>query len=47
MEFGAGIDIDEISDKFDGQGHGSKVKVIQLKNVILEFRPRLSVILCY
>ena len=41
-KFGTGIDLDEISDEFDGQGHRSKVKVIQLKNVILEFWPGLS-----
>ena len=35
-KFGTGVDLDDISDEFDGQGHRSKVKVIQLKNVILE-----------
>ena len=45
-KFGTGIDLDDISREFDGQGQGhmSKVKVIQLKNVILEFWPRLSVL---
>ncbi len=37
--FGTGIDLDDISRKFNGQGHRSKV--IQLKNIILEFWPRL------
>ena len=29
-----GIDIDNISDEFEGQGHRSKVKVARMKNVI-------------
>ncbi len=33
-KFGAGIDVDDISAKFDGQGHRSKVKVARLKNMI-------------
>ncbi len=43
-KFGTGIDHDDISREFDGQGHRSKVKVIQLKNAILEFWPRVSVL---
>ena len=30
-------DLDDVLDKFDGQGHRSKVKVTQLKNVNWEF----------
>ena len=33
-KFGTGIDLDNISEKFEGQGHRSKVKVIHLKKVI-------------
>ena len=33
---GGGIDIDNISDEFEGQGYRSKVKVARLKNVISE-----------
>ncbi len=29
---------------FDGQGHRSKVKVIQLENIIFEFWPGFSVL---
>ncbi len=29
-----GIELDDISDEFDGQGHRVKVKVTMLKNVI-------------
>ncbi len=36
-KFGMGVDTDNISDEFKGQGHSSKVKVARLKNVILEF----------
>ena len=36
-KFGTEIDPDDISDEFDGQGHRSKVKVIQLKTVIFGF----------
>ena len=31
MNFGTGVDLDNIMDEFEGQGHRSKVKVIQLK----------------
>ena len=31
---GTGIDLDKISDEFDGQRHRLKVKVTRLKNVI-------------
>ena len=34
MKFGPSIDLDNISDEFEGQGHRSKLKVIQLKNFI-------------
>ena len=34
MKFGTGIDLDKILDLFVGQGHKSKAKVIQFKNVI-------------
>ena len=43
MKFGTGIDLDNISDEFEGQGHRSKVKVIQLKNVILRVFAWVSV----
>ena len=33
-KFGVGIDLDNISEEFEGQGHRSKVKVANLKNVI-------------
>ncbi len=33
-KFGGGVDLDNISDGFEGQGHRSKVKVTRLKNVI-------------
>ncbi len=33
-KFGGGVDLDNISDGFEGQGHRSKVKVIRLKTVI-------------
>ncbi len=33
-KFGRGIDLDKVSDKFEGQGHRSKVKVAIKKNVI-------------
>ncbi len=36
-KFGTGIDLKEIPEEFTGQGHRSKVQVIQLKNVILKF----------
>ncbi len=36
---GTGIDLDNISAKFDGQGHRSKVKVARLKNVIFRLFP--------
>ena len=36
MKFGTGIDLDNILDKFEGQGHRSKVKVIQIKGVFFE-----------
>ena len=32
-----GIDLDDLLEVFDGQGLNSKVKVIQLKNVISSF----------
>ncbi len=41
-KFGWGIDHDNISYKFEGQGHGSKVKVARLKNVIFGFSDRLT-----
>ncbi len=34
LKFGGGVDRDNISDEFEGQGHRSKVKVARLKNVI-------------
>ena len=34
-KFGTGIDLDQILDEFRGQGHRSKVKVIQLKSITL------------
>ncbi len=34
MKFGTGIDLDNILDKIEGQGHRSKFTVIQMKNVI-------------
>ncbi len=34
LKFGQRIDLDNISDEFEGQGHRSKVKVAMLKNVI-------------
>ncbi len=43
-KFGTGVDLDNISEEFNGQGRRSKVKVIQLKNVVLELWPRLSVL---
>ncbi len=38
LKFSIGIDFDDISDEFDGQGHRSKVKVMRLKNVIFVFQ---------
>ena len=35
-KFGRGLDLDNISDEFEDQGHRSKVKVARLKNVIFE-----------
>ena len=43
MKFGTGIDLDNTLDEFKGQGHRSKVKVIQLKNVIF----RVSALVFY
>ena len=43
MKFGTVIDLNNISDEFEGQGHRSKVKVIWLKNVIFRV---LAWILC-
>ncbi len=43
-KFGTAIDLDDLSDEFDGQCRRLKVKVIQLKNVILEFGPGFSVV---
>ncbi len=43
MKFGTGIDLDNILNKVEGQGHRSKVKVIQLKNVILRVFAWVSV----
>ena len=34
LKFSAGIDLDNISDEFEAQGHRSKVKVAGLTNVI-------------
>ncbi len=34
MKFGIGIDLDDIMDEFDGQGHRSKVKVTKVKDII-------------
>ncbi len=39
-----GIDLDNISDEFEGKGHRSKIKVTMLKNVI--FRTYLWCVLC-
>ena len=35
-KFGGGVYLDDISDKFEGQGHRSKIKVVMLKNTILK-----------
>ncbi len=35
-KFSTGTDLDDILDKFYGQGHGSKVKVTRSKNVIFK-----------
>ncbi len=43
MKFGTGIDLDNISDELNGQGHRSKVKVIRPKNVMFVFWPGYSV----
>ncbi len=44
MKFGTGIDFVNILGEFEGQGHRSKVKVIELKNVIfIEFLLGFSV----
>ena len=43
MKFGIGIDLDNILDEFEGQGRGSNVKVIQLKNVIFRVLTWFSV----
>ena len=43
-KIGMGIDLDDLSDGSGGQGHRSKVKANQLKNVIFEFLPRFSVL---
>ena len=34
LKFGGGVDLDNISDEFEGHGHRSKAKVARLKNVI-------------
>ncbi len=45
---GGGIDLDNISDEFEGQGHRSKFKVTRLKNVISEVSDGLSLcIFCH
>ena len=43
MKFGIGIDLDNILFEFEGQGHRSKVKVMQLKNVICRILAWFSV----
>ena len=40
--FGGGVDLDNISNEFEGQGHRSKVKVARLKNVIFGFSGGLT-----
>ena len=35
-KIGRDIDLDDISDEFEGQGHRSKVKITRLKNMILQ-----------
>ena len=42
-KFGTGIDLDNILDRIEGQGHRSNVKVIQLNNVIFKVFPGFSV----
>ncbi len=42
-KFGTEIDLDDLSAEFDGQGHRSKIKVIQLTTVIFGF---LAWVLC-
>ncbi len=44
-KFCTAIDLEDLSDEFNGQGRRSKVKVIQLKNVILEFGPALTTLI--
>ncbi len=34
-KFGTGVNIDNISDEFEGQGHRSKAKVAILENMVL------------
>ena len=36
LKIGVTIDLDNISDEFEGQGHRSKVKVAMLKNVFFK-----------
>ncbi len=44
-KFGGGIDFDNISDEFEGQGHRSKVKITSLKKVISEVSDGLVFVL--
>ncbi len=41
-KFGRGMDLDYISDEFEGQGHRSKVKVVILKNTIFKISDGLA-----
>ncbi len=44
LEFGTGIDLDDILDGFDGQGHRSKFKVIWLRKSNFLWVLKISVI---
>ena len=41
LKFGTGVDFDDISDEYNGQGHRSKVRVAMLKNMIFGVSDRL------
>ena len=40
MKLGVEIDLDDLSSDFEGQGHGSKVKVNRSRNVIFGTRKK-------